>query len=122
MADLTKPRKRLYRWIVAGLIAAFLFLLGVAGAIMTKGYNDDFCFSSRVTPPQGWTSGQIESRYFSRTVECTYQLQDGRTVTVRHEAGTYTFWFFLTLAYGAPLVCLAALLFAGARRGLSANP
>ena len=116
-----KPRKTRSRWIVAGVIAACLFPLGIVGAVMTKGYNDDFCFSTRIDRPQGWTSVQIDSRYFSRTVECEYTYPDGRTQRDEHEVGTYTYWFFITLAYGAPLVYVAALLFTGARAGLRSS-
>ena len=109
---MTTSRKGLGFWVVAGVISACLFLLLVVGASVTKGYNDDFCFSTRAAPPSGWTSVEIDFSYTSRTVECTYQLRDGRLETVTYEVGTYTSLVLMFLAYSVPVIFVAALLFA----------
>jgi hypothetical protein len=99
-------------WVAAGILALLLLPVGTLGAAMTKGYNDDFCFSSRVTQPPGSAGGSYESHLWSRTVECHYDLQDGSRVTETHQVGTYTSMFFLAIAYGAPLAYVVMLLVA----------
>ena len=118
---LTRGRK-VALWVLAGLVSVAVFPLGILGAALTKGYNEDFCFSTRVDPPEGWAGVEQRSSYMSRTVHCHYRLQDGRTQTETYEVGTYTFWVMITLAFGAPLAYLAALLVAGlvwAKRSLA---
>lgn len=99
-------------WIMAGVAALALFPIGIIGSAMTKGYNDDLCFSTRVDRPVGASTYQIESSYMSREVECIYGFPDGRTQTLSFEVGTYTSWVFLTIAYGAPIVYILAGLIA----------
>ena len=99
-------------WLAAGVLALLLLPVGMLGAALTKGYNDDFCFSSRVTQPPGAGAGSFESHLLSRTVDCHYELQDGRTVTRTYQVGTYTSLFVLAIAYGAPLAYVVMLLIA----------
>ena len=91
-------------WIMAGVAALALFPIGIIGSALTRGYNDDLCFSTRVDRPVGASSYQIESSYMSREVRCVYGFPDGRTQTLSFEVGTYTSWLFLTIAYGAPIL------------------
>ena len=97
-------------WVGGAVAAVAVFLVGIVGAVMTKGYNDDLCFSSRVDHPVGFDSVKIASSYMSRSVRCTYQFSNGSTQTVSYEVGSYTYWFFMTIAFGGPWLCLGAVV------------
>lgn len=97
---------------MAGIAALALFPIGIFGWAMTKGYNDDLCFSTRVDRPVDASTHQMESSYMSREVRCVYGFSDGRTQTLTYEVGTYTSWVFLTIAYGAPILYILVGLIA----------